>query len=451
MAPDNSLRSDNRKALLGVYAALDRSGKLAAAFRDLGVEFDGPLEPYSQLQKAAADLHQKELPIHRIHLAGAAMKVLRDRNFSPPAGDDYDQLQPVVEQLVDPSYRGTGKVHEVYSQIRRASDADRFHERWAQVNQQPGEESSPLHSTLSVIETSRINTSLVSVKDEVVSRVETNMIVKRPEFDLQEVAPAVLPHNWRRYSDFFCSLDRAVDRDRDVPGATEGDLSVDKRRWRGVYQEKVGGCPGGWFPDTFLIFTWDYYPPAGLILRYQLAPRRANDRTVLRIDDGYIQVNRLTDGYEVSTLKYLLFDDKFISGGGQALAAMAPQIGWLDQSIHQFGLGAQAPDNDERSGQSPGSSGEGPRSELGGGLQDVLRRAEAHLQETATSADAQFGKVMSKVRAGNYGLNDFVGDWGDAVLCAVRDYSRALQNQIDFAVESLELANELVPRRGDRS
>lgn len=451
MAPENSLRSENRKALLGVYAALDRTGKLAEAFQHLGVKFDGPLEPYSQLQKAAANLDQQDLPIHRIHLAGAAMKVLRDRNFSPPAGDDYDQLQPVVEQLVEPSHRGTGKVQEVYSQMRRAADADRFHERWAQVNQQPGKKSSPLHPALSVIETSRINTSLVSVKDEVVSRIETSMVVKRPKFDLREIAPAVLPHNWRNYSDFFCSLSPAVDRNRDVPGATGGDLSDDKRHWCGVYQEKVGGCPGGWFPDTFLIFTWDYYPPAGLVLRYELAPRRANDRTVLRIDEGYIQVNRLTDGYEVSTIKYLLFDDKFISGGGQTLAAMAPQIGWLDQSIHQFGLGADPPDGDERSGQSPDSSGEGAHSELGGGLQDVLRRAEAHLQETVTSAEAQWDKVMSKVCAGKYTVNDFAGDWGQAVLCAVRDCSRALQNQIDFALESVELANELVPRRSGRS
>lgn len=100
MAPENSLLSNNRKALLGVYAALDRTGKLAAALRDLRVEFDGPLEPYLQLQKAAENLHQQDRPIHRIHLAGAAMNVLRNPHFKPPAGNDRDELRPVVEQLV---------------------------------------------------------------------------------------------------------------------------------------------------------------------------------------------------------------------------------------------------------------------------------------------------------------------------------------------------------------
>lgn len=446
MAPKNCLRSENRKALLGVYAALDRTGKLAGAFQHLGVKFDGPLEPYSQLQKAAADLDQQELPIHRIHVAGAAMKVLRDRNFSPPAGDDYDQLQPVVEQLVKKSHRGTAKVGEVYSQLSTAASADRFHERWARLNRQPGKKSSPLHPTLAAIKHSRINTSLVSVDGEVVTRVETNMVVNKSDFDLQQVAPALLPDRWRDYNDFFCSLTRVPDRDADVPGATRGDLSVGKRHWCGVYQEKVGGCPDGWFPDTFLVFTWDNYPAGGLVLRYKLAPRRAKDRTVLRIDEGYIQVNRLAGGYEVSTIKYLLFDDEFISGGGQTLAAMAPQIGWLDQSIHQFGLGAQPPDSS-----GPDSAGEEPRSQLGGKLQDVLRRAQVHLDQSATRADRQLGHVMSKVRAGKYTLNDFVGDWGDAVLCAVRDSSRSLQNQIDFAAASVELANELVPGRSSRS
>lgn len=81
MAPDNSLRSENRKALLGVYAALDRTGKLAQALAAPRRGVRRPLESYSQLQKAAANSHQQELPIHRIHLAGAAMKMLRDRIF----------------------------------------------------------------------------------------------------------------------------------------------------------------------------------------------------------------------------------------------------------------------------------------------------------------------------------------------------------------------------------
>lgn len=457
MAPDNSLRSDNRRALLGVYAALDRTGKLVEAFRQLGVEFDGPLEPYLQLQKAAENLDQQDHPIHRIHLAGAAMKVLRDPHFPPPGGSDYDELRPVVDHLVAPSHRGTDIVGEVYSRIERASGEDRFRERWKQVNDQPGDMSSPLDPSLSAIADSRvkvtqrprINTGLLSVEGEVVSRVETSFAVKRPDLDLQKLAPAILPHNWPRCSDFFCELSRREDRDRDVPGATGGDLSADQRHWRGVYQEKVGGCPGGWFPDTFLVFTWDYYPPNQMILRYELAPRRANDRTVLRIDEGYIQVNRVTDGYEVSTLKYLLFDDKFISGGGQTLASLAPQIGWLEQSINQFGSCAELPDDGAQPGIPPDIPG--ARDEMGAGLMEVLRRAETNLQQTATSADEQFNKVVSKIRDGKYGLNDFVTDWGEAALCAMRDTARAWQGTIDYARESVELATEFLPKRGTRS
>lgn len=460
MAPDSKLRSENRAALLGVYAALDTTeGDLARALREFGVEFDGELEPYSQLQKAAEDLDQQNYPIHRIHLAGAVMNVLRDPRFAPPKGSARDQLRPVVDQLVAPSYRGTDTVDEVYWLLKRASGADRFHERWAQVNTQPGEVSSPLDPSLSVIANSRvsiiqpqINTGLFSVKGEAVSRIETSFVVKRPDPDLKKIAPALLPHNWPRCGDFFCDLSRTPDRDRDVLGATDGDLSPTATHWRGVYQERVGGCSsGGWFPDTFLVFTWDYYPPNQLILRYELAPKRTNDRTRLKIDEGYIQVNRLHDGYEVSTLKYLLFDDKFISGGGQTIAGIAPQIGWLDQSINQFGRCAELLPG--RVGLLPDSSGVGgSRDEIDAGLQEVLRSAEAHLQETATSADAQVGKIVSKIREGRYSLNDLVGDWGEAALRAMRDTSRALQGQIDFARESLELANEVFPRRrGTRS
>ena len=168
--------------------------------------------------------------------------------------------------------------------------------------------------------------------NEYVSRVETRLVVE-DNTPLDELAEAVLPDNWSRCNDFFCSLTRRADRDTGCsPPATGGDLRIDKPSWRGVYEERVGTCPDGWFPDTYLLFTWTKTPQQ-IILRYELAPGRSGDNTVLRIDEGYIQVDRVGPCYEVSTLKYLLFDDTYLDGGGQTLAQAACQLGWLDYSM----------------------------------------------------------------------------------------------------------------------
>lgn len=444
MAPDGQLRSRNRTALLGVYAALDTTGKLANALRQLGVEFDGPLEPFEQLLTAAADLDQQDPPIPRLQVARALTDVLNQRG-TPRRGQALDQLLQVVTLLVDPSRRDTD-TEGVSNLFGEASGAARFEDRWALLNR--ARENSPLHKDLRVIEHPQIGTSLHAVAGEIATRIETNFVVNLEgpeEPDLQKIARALLPDNWPVCGDFFCELSRkeGEERDRDVVGATGGDLSVGTSHWRGVYLERVGGCPDGWFPQTFLLFTWDRYRDR-LILRYELVPRRPNDRTVLRIDEGYIQVNRLHDAYEVSTLKYLLFDDKFISGGGQALAAAAPQMGWLDYSINQFGSCAEEKLPPVKGIVGPGSSGpEG----IDAGFQRILGRCETHLQESATSADAQFQRIMCKVNEGKYGLNDFVGDWGEATLRAMRDTSRVVLNQIDLATESLQLAKIFAGRK----
>jgi hypothetical protein len=93
----------------------------------------------------------------------------------------------------------------------------------------------------------------------------------------------------------------------------------------------VGGCPTGWFPDTYLGFSWGR-TDSQLIIRYELAPRRPEDRTVLTVHQGYLQVDRVTDRYEVLAVTYLLFDDRSIPGGGQTLGLSAFPLGWLDHS-----------------------------------------------------------------------------------------------------------------------
>lgn len=458
MVPDGALRSENRIALLGVYAALDSSGRRAKALGELGVEFDGPLidglpDPVDQLRKASAgDLDRQDYyPIPRLYLARALMDVLGRPNVLLADGD-VDQFRPVVEQLVDLNFGGPAPApnpDRVFDLFVRASRAARFEDRWALLN--VARENSPFHPDLRVIEKPQIGTSLHSVGDEIATRVETNFVLRLEggeSPDLQANAPALLPHNWPVCGDFFCELSRAADRDSEA-GATGGELSIDTPHWSGVYLERVGGCPNGWFPDTFLRFAWDRHPDQ-LILRYKLPPRRDDDRTVLSIDEGYIQVNRLHHGYEVSTLKYLLFDDRFISGGGQIIAALAPQFGWLDYSINQFGLCAVNNLPPPTTSRTPSAEGP-PLERIDADLQRILDLAKTQLQESATNVDAQFGRVVSKVRDGKYGLNDFVGDWGEAAVRAMRDTSRVALNGINFAEESLRLATFFARKRGNRS
>ena len=174
-----------------------------------------------------------------------------------------------------------------------------------------------------------------------------------------------MPGNWSAFNDFFCSVTprprpgrRLSPRASDAP-ATGGDLEPDLPYWRGVYEEKVGDCPAGWFPDTYLVFTWNRTDDQ-IVLRYKLAPRRPDDRTVLKIDEGYVQVDQVGDKrYEVSTVKYLLFDDDRYPSGGQTLARTACQLGWLDYSINQFTSSAA----DLRAPSKPASGGppRGPR------------------------------------------------------------------------------------------
>ncbi|MGH3693163.1 MAG: hypothetical protein ACRDRX_04050 [Pseudonocardiaceae bacterium] len=428
--------------------------------------FDGPSAPVEQLVKAAAtNLRRRgySRPIPRLSLARALMDVL-NRPDAPSPDADFDQLRSVVAQLADPPLNDpdagndtdTGNDPDTEDTLFRlfvnASGASRFEERWAALKQASG--SSLLHPDLRAIENPMIGSSLRAVAGEIATRIETSFVVRLEEEedpDLQKIACSMLPYNWPMFGDFFCELSRGNEehsRDGDVVGATGGELSVDTPHWCGVYQERVGGCPDGWFPQTFLLFTWDRYQDQ-LILRYELVPRRGDDRTVLRIDEGYIQVNRLHHAYEVSTLKYLLFDDRFISGGGQALAAMAPELGWLDYAINQFSSCAMT--NPPPSVPGIVTPEQSDRKGIDAGFQRILDRLQTQLQDSVKSADAQFDTIKRKVNEGEYGLNDFVGDWGEAALRAMRDTSRVVLNEVDFARESLRLAKLAVTKKGNRS
>jgi hypothetical protein len=438
--PARSL-SRRRRALLGVYATIDP--KLRAELRSVGVEFDEELDPFVRLQQAADEPDEPGRPgPHPLHLAFAAMRVAR--TGAGPPRVRRDNLRRVAARLLDPETppgeQEIAAADAVAAALERAAGPDVVEEdRWTQVVQAVGEQ---LRPELRIIREAWCRPSLRQVGDEVVSRIETRVVVD-DQRSLDELTPAVVPDNWKHCNDFFCDLIRRPERDAGCPGATGGDLTASVDHWRGVYEERVGDCPGGWFPDTFLLFTWAR-TERQLILGYELAPRRRRDRTVLRVDQGYIQVDRLPDVYQVSTLKYLLFDDRRISGGGQTLAQAACQLGWLDCSINQFTVCAA----DLDPGLIPAVPASPEEAGLDAEIQAVLDRCQAHLLETASDADAQLGRALAKVRDGSYSLDEYVGDLGELVARGVRDGARSVRDQLDLLLSATDVVRTMARRRG---
>src|SRR5215207_2345364 len=95
--PARSL-SRKRRALLGVYAAMD--SRLRAELRSVGVDFDEGMDPFAQLEAAADEPDERDRPRpHPLHLAFAAMRVLREGPGPPRA---RDSLRRVAARLLDP-------------------------------------------------------------------------------------------------------------------------------------------------------------------------------------------------------------------------------------------------------------------------------------------------------------------------------------------------------------
>jgi hypothetical protein len=433
--------SRKRRALLGVYAALDDRLRNELAY--VGVRLERPRDPLAMLEAAADEPDDPGRPrVHPLHLAFAAMRVLREPG--PPRPQVRDQLVRVAARLADPE-APPGEIAALRTDaIARALenaaalDVD-DKDRWRLVVEEAEDHLDP---RLADIREAWCEPGLRQVGNEICSRIETRLVV-RDNRTIEELAPAALPDNWKRCNDFFCDLIPVPGRR--CPGATEGELTAASAYWRGVYEERVGDCPAGWFPDTFLAFTWER-TDRQLILRYELAPRRAGDRTVLKIDQGYIQVDRLPGAYQVSTVKYLLFDDQFIPGGGQTLGQAACQLGWLDCSVNQFtdcaaGLGARP-----ETGTAPGQVD----AELDADMQRVLDRCEAHLAESATDTDAQLASTMTRIRKGTYRLDDYVADLGELATRGIRDGARSVQGQLELAMAAADVVRILARRRAPR-
>jgi hypothetical protein len=437
--------SRKRRALLGVYDALDPEHRLRNELSYLGVRLELSEDPLAMLEAAAGQPDDPERPrVHPLHLAFAAMRVLRQPPGPPDATRVRERVRRVAARLVNPAAPpddvSDEAVEAVTTALVEAADPRvRDRDRWARVVEEAGANLDP---QLAAIREAWCDPGLRQVADEVASRIETRLVV-RDDRTIGELAPAVLPDNWKRCNDFFCDLIPVPGRR--CPGATGGELTPETAYWRGVYEERVGECPAGWFPDTFLAFTWER-TDRQLILRYELAPPRRGDRTVLKIDQGYIQVDSLPGEYLVSTVKYLLFDDRFIPGGGQTLGQSACQLGWLDCSINQFT--DCAADVTAQSG--AGTATDRPNAELDAGMQRVLDRCEAHLAETASDTDAQLTRTITKLRGGSYRLDDYVGDLGELATRGIRDGARSVQGQLDLAVAAADVVRILARRRGPR-
>jgi hypothetical protein len=437
--------SRKRRALLGVYDALDPRHRLRDELSRIQVRLDEPGDALAMLEAAATEPDEPgRPPVHPLHLAFAAMQVLRQQP-GPPEPQARERLRRVAARLANPEPPPDGiaadSAEVVAAALEHAATADVDDKRrWSMVVE---EADGHLDPQLAAIREAWCEPGLRQVGNEVASRIETRLVV-RDERTIEELAPAAVPENWKQCNDFFCDLIPLPGRH--CPGATGGQLTAASAYWRGVYEERVGECPAGWFPDTFLAFTWER-SDRQLILRYELAPRRPGDRTVLKIDQGYIQIDRLPGAYLVSTVKYLLFDDKVIPGGGQTLGQSACQLGWLDCSVNQFTDCAASLDGRPVTTTTTGGRAD---AELDAGMQRVLDRCEAHLAETAADTDVQLAGAMDKVRAGSYRLDDYVGDLGKLATRGIRDGARSLQGQLDLAMAAAEVVRVLTRRRTPR-
>ena len=429
--------SPARAELLSVYATLNP--RLAEELRQVAPELQLPSVGDSReaLRRAARHLRDAgRPPVHRLQLAFAMMDVLHDELRLDRADASLDDLQEVSAALLPEGDQTPDSQNRVLEAMRRAA-ARRVDDpmRWQTWRSAVGDQQ---HGELSTIREAWCKSELRGYDDEIISRVETRLVVESDK-SLDTLAHAVMPDNWSECNDFFCSVTRSPDRDAGCsPPATGGNLAMDTAQWRGVYDEKVGSCPNGWFPDTFLTFTW-YRSDQQLILWYDLGP--STRRTVLRIDQGYIQVDAVGPStYQVSTVKYLLFDDKFIPNGGQTLGQSAFQLGWLDYSINQFTDCADRLSENEThasgSGTEPASEGA-----LDAELQAILDRCARDIAESASETEAQLDRIVSRLRAGKYRPDDGVADLGRLALRAIRDGARSVRGQTEFATRYVDLVS----------
>jgi hypothetical protein len=452
--------SASRLALLRVYAALDHlrrpttpeHERLDASLRVLGVDVDELGDPGVELERFAEEIRQEraeareEPPIPLISVVETAMDVLA-------AGVDVsdETLRTLTAHVVEEQTRDDPKiVADVVEALRIASEQQRTDqgdqaERWPAFQREAQARNSPLIEEVRGVRRRKCKEELFRHNGEWATRIETYFEIDHGTYDLDGLANACMPPNWHSCNNFFCSLDHCPDRDHDCPGSTPGTPPrPGADYWRTVFEEKVLLCPDGVFPDTFLLFTWTRRP-SQLILEYELVPRRPGDRTVLTLDQGYLQVDKLSTTYSVTTVKKLLFDHAFLPSGGQTLAEYACEIGWLDYSITQFTeCGKQFPPvpHPRRGGgaQQPGDSKTR--------LLDVVEQWERELRALAEATVTDIDECFARLRAGDRGLDEHFAVAAQKVATrAARHGSSWVTGQLDYALASLDLAGEFADNR----
>jgi protein involved in ribonucleotide reduction len=358
--------STARSQLFRVYAAIDRlsprdpdGALLEQDLRELGVDVDelGDVsEEFKRFADAigaerAGDTESAPLPLVRVvettmdvvAVAGeavfedvfaAALQTIARHVVVPELADDEASVEQVVEALRSEGVRGV------------VTDEDRTKDRWPVLqrelaNRIPSPDA--LVTEVSLVVSSTCDDDLFSVEiepgdTEVGTIITTTFEIQRGTYDMDMMARACIPTSWPACNDFFRAVVQTPERDGECPGTTPGAPRSSLDFWCNVFKETVGtDLSPDWFPDTYLLFTWNRHAVSkDLILRYQLAPKRPGDRTVLHVDEGFIQVNEFSTGFEVHTQKKLLFNDNFLPSGGQALARHACVIGWMDHSLVQF-------------------------------------------------------------------------------------------------------------------
>jgi hypothetical protein len=445
-----------RRALLSAYAALDPKlrAELERVEPGLVVDVDDPLDAVVEAANVWDEAPDRPR-VHPIHLAQATMQTLRGRSR-----DSLPDLAPIIRVLVGALNSDVPDIRFLVEEELRQPEPD-IRRRWAKFHKAFVGRASvdQLTPELRQIPVAWCMPELRSYRGEIVARVETRLVVEKAATDLDTLAAAVMPGNWRTCNEFFCSLDRREDRDPDcAPPATGGTLAVSTPNWRGVYEERVGRCPEGWYPDTFLVFTWNR-TPTQIILMYELAPQRTGDRTVLRVDEGYLQVSQINnDTYDVSTVKYLLYDDNFIPGGGQTLGQAACQMGWLDYSINQFtgcadqlagGATAERVPG-ETTGETPAATPGGHPGGLDADLQEVLKACQGNIAQSVSETDDQLRRIVARIQAGQYGPDAAVMDAGQLLARAIRDSARSAIGHRELLSDYDALLRRFIRRSDDR-
>lgn len=448
--------SASRLALLRVYAALDRlsppdppeAEHLDTSLRALGIDVEELSDPGVELERFGEEIRQErvvpreEAPIPLVRVVEAAMDVLA-------AGVDVsdETLGVVAEQFVEEQLRDDPDVVTgVVEALRRASERQRIDEaeRWPVFQTEARSRNILLVEEVRAVEQSFCGGVPFQYHGEWATRIETYFEIEDGTYALDGLANACMPGNWRSCNNFFCSLEHCPDRDRDCPGTTPGTPpQPGAGYWRTVFEEKVLDCPGGVFPDTFLLFTWSR-TPSQLILEYELTPRRPGDRTVLTLDQGYLLVNKLTTRYSVRTVKKLLFDDAFLPSGGQTLARYACKLGWLDYSITQFTRCGQELPRVQREGRGV-VAGQPPdaKTRLLGVVDKWEQQLEAWAEETGTDVD----ECVAHLRAGDLGFDAHLADSAQKLgTRAARDGSNLLTAQLDYALASFDLVREFADK-----